>query len=66
MLAGEPLFVCRYHMSGGAPADPRSSAGGGAKEGDVDTLAVAEAPEKVVRTAVRVARLIGDGLYGWT
>ncbi len=64
VLAGEPLFVCRYHMSRGHWQILDHSAGGGAKEGDVDTLAVADAPEKVVRTAVRVARLIGDGLYG--
>jgi glutathione synthase/RimK-type ligase-like ATP-grasp enzyme len=40
------------------------SAKGGAREGDVDTVAVTDAPEKVVRTAVRAARQIGDGLYG--
>ena len=33
-------------------------------EGSTVTLSVGEAPESVVRTAVRAANLIGDGLYG--
>ena len=33
-------------------------------EGSTATLSVGEAPEAVVRTAVRAANLIGDGLYG--
>ncbi len=64
VLAGEPLFVCRYHMSRGHWQILDHSAKGGAREGDVDTVAVTDAPEKVVRTAVRAARQIGDGLYG--
>jgi hypothetical protein len=32
--------------------------------GDFETLAVADAPKKVVKTALRAARLIGNGLYG--
>jgi glutathione synthase/RimK-type ligase-like ATP-grasp enzyme len=33
-------------------------------EGSTLALSVGEAPESVVRTAVRAANLIGDGLYG--
>jgi glutathione synthase/RimK-type ligase-like ATP-grasp enzyme len=33
-------------------------------EGRTVALAVGEAPEVVVKTAVRAANLIGDGLYG--
>lgn len=36
----------------------------GIDEGMADTLAVGEAPDHVVRTAVRAAGLIGNGLYG--
>lgn len=32
--------------------------------GDFETLAVEGAPKKVIKTALRAARLIGDGLYG--
>lgn len=64
VLAGEPLFACRYHMSPGhwqildhgRPGDPG--------EGDTDTLAVEAVPAPVVETAVRAARAVGDGLYG--
>ncbi|MDT8342306.1 MAG: RimK family protein [Longimicrobiales bacterium] len=64
VLAGEPLFVCRYHMSPGHWQILDHAAPQGSREGAVDTLAVADAPERVVRTAVRAARLMGDGLYG--
>ena len=33
-------------------------------EGSVDTLSVGEAPDEVVKTALKAANLIGDGLYG--
>jgi glutathione synthase/RimK-type ligase-like ATP-grasp enzyme len=32
--------------------------------GRVETVAIDDAPGSIVRTAVRAARLIGDGLYG--
>jgi glutathione synthase/RimK-type ligase-like ATP-grasp enzyme len=32
--------------------------------GNYETLAVADAPPAVVQTAVKAARLMGDGLYG--
>ena len=64
VLAGEPLFVCRYHMSRGHWQILNHAETGDAAEGAVDTLAIADAPKKVVKTAVKAARLIGDGLYG--
>ncbi|HSM04256.1 MAG TPA: RimK family protein [Longimicrobiales bacterium] len=64
VLAGEPLFACRYHMSRGHWQIMDHSRGGAAGEGEVDTLAVEDAPSGVVETALRAARLIGDGLYG--
>lgn len=64
VLDGEPLFVCRYHMSRGHWQILNHGAAGGLKEGNADTLAVADAPKKVVKTAVRAARQIGDGIYG--
>ena len=38
--------------------------GGRLRQGNAETLAVADAPEAVVKTAVRAAGLIGKGLYG--
>ncbi|MDT8449923.1 MAG: RimK family protein [Wenzhouxiangellaceae bacterium] len=64
IIDGRPLYVCRYHMARGHwqiinHADVR-----GAAEGNVDTLAVGEAPDAVVKTALKAASLIGNGLYG--
>lgn len=58
-----PLFVCRYHMP------PKhwqivKRAAGRPEYGKVDTMAVEHAPAGVVRTALKAANLIGDGLYG--
>jgi len=33
-------------------------------EGKVDTMSISEAPEEVVKMALKAANLIGDGLYG--
>ena len=33
-------------------------------EGDFDTLPLEEVPEKVIKTALKVSQLIGNGLYG--
>ncbi len=63
VLDGRPLFVSQYFMAPGhwqvikRETERRV-------EGRTVTLAVGEAPEIVVRTAVRAANLIGNGLYG--
>jgi len=63
VLEGRPLYVCKYLMAPGhwqvvkREADRKL-------EGATVALPVGEAPEVVVRTAVRAATLIGDGLYG--
>lgn len=58
-----PLYVCRYHMAPGhwqiIKHEPARKV-----EGRIVTLSVGEAPEVVVKTALRAANLIGDGLYG--
>ncbi|MES1927063.1 RimK family protein [Salinisphaera sp. T31B1] len=64
VLGGKALYVCQYLMAGGHWQIVDYAAEGGASEGDSRTLAVEDAPAHVVRTAVRAANLIGDGLYG--
>ena len=64
VLAGEALYACRYHMSRGHWQIINHSVKGDAHEGEADTLDVADAPARVVQTAVRAARRIGNGLYG--
>jgi len=63
ILNRRPLFVCKYYM-----ADEHwqiiDHAKSSKKEGRAETLRAEEAPVKVVRTALKAANLIGDGLYG--
>lgn len=64
VLGGEALFACRYHMARGHWQIVRTGPTGFRRYGRVDTLAIDDVPKKLVDTAVRAARLIGDGLYG--
>jgi glutathione synthase/RimK-type ligase-like ATP-grasp enzyme len=65
VLEGEALFVCKYFMARGHwqiynwASRRRTDVWG-----QYETLAVADAPRAIVRTAVKAARLMGDGLYG--
>ncbi|HSV20445.1 MAG TPA: RimK family protein [Casimicrobiaceae bacterium] len=63
VLDGRPLYVCKYLMAPGhwqvikREHDRKV-------EGATVAMAVGEAPEIVIDTAVRAANLIGRGLYG--
>ena len=60
-----PLYVCRYHMAQRHwQVIKRDEQGKSSSEGNSETLTVGEAPDEVVKTAVKAANLIGDGLYG--
>jgi glutathione synthase/RimK-type ligase-like ATP-grasp enzyme len=63
VLAGEPLFACRYHM---APGHWQiiDHAWEVPSEGEVEPLALGEAPAEAVALALRASSLIGQGLYG--
>ena len=64
VLGGEPLFACRYKMASGHWQIVRYDAKGAPRYGGADTVALDDAPPLVIETAVKAARLIGDGLYG--
>lgn len=64
VLDGRPLYACRYYMASGHWQIIKHDGEAGPDEGKADTLAVGEAPERVIRTALKAASLIGDGLYG--
>lgn len=64
VLDGQPLYVCKYFMARNHWQIVKWKDDGGSLEGKAETMSVEEAPEKVVKTAVRAAALIGDGLYG--
>ena len=65
VVDGRALYVCRYHMARRHwQIIKRDASGNKRGEGMADTLAVDAAPKAVVSTALKAARLIGDGLYG--
>jgi glutathione synthase/RimK-type ligase-like ATP-grasp enzyme len=63
VLDGRPLYVCKYLMAPGhwqvVKREP-----GRRVEGATVALAVGEAPDIVVKAAMRAANLVGDSLYG--
>jgi len=64
VLGGEPLFVSQYKMARGHWQVAKQQKDGGLTFGATNTIAVDQAPREVIETAVKCARLIGDGLYG--
>lgn len=61
----QPLYACRYHMARSHwQILKRDSSGVKKAEGRSDTLAIEEVPRQVLKTALKAANLIGDGLYG--
>lgn len=61
---GHPLFVCKYYMADNHWQIVKRESNGDREFGRIETLPVEHAPEQVVRTALKAANLIGDGLYG--
>ncbi len=63
VLGGEPLFASRYGM---APDHWQivKRDDDGVQEGNAETLPVEDAPQDVVKLAIRAANLMGEGLYG--
>lgn len=64
VLGRRVLFVCRYYMAPGHWQIVKHEGSGRWCEGRTVAYAVAEAPEDVVRVALKAANLIGDGFYG--
>lgn len=62
ILDRKPLFVCQYYMS--ASHWQIIDHAGSGEFGKMTTLAVEDAPAKVVETALKACNLIGDGLFG--
>ncbi len=69
VLDRQPLYACKYFMARGHwqiynHAVDKVHAPEADYEGDFETMSVEQAPSRIVRTAVKAANLIGDGLYG--
>ncbi len=64
ILNGEPLFVCRYYMTGEHWQIYNHGKEGRFEEGGFDAIALGDAPPEVMQCALAAAALIGKGLYG--
>lgn len=65
ILDGRPLYACKYFMARGhwqIYNNERVDDTG--FDGDFETVPLELVPKKIVRTALKAANLIGDGLYG--
>lgn len=64
VLDNQPLFACKYYMASGHWQIYDWKSGEEDPSGDADTISVTDVPKKVMRTALKAASLIGDGLFG--
>ncbi len=64
ILNRQAIYVCKYYMSARHWQIVNHAAKGKSREGNAETFAVEDAPAEVVKTALKAAHLIGDGLYG--
>jgi glutathione synthase/RimK-type ligase-like ATP-grasp enzyme/ribosomal protein S18 acetylase RimI-like enzyme len=64
VLDHKPLFACKYYMAKGHWQIYNWKSESKNMEGNAETLPLDQVPEKVVGTALKASRLMGDGLYG--
>jgi len=64
ILNREPLYVCKYFMARKHWQIYERAKDGKTYSGKAETIPINEAPQKVLKTALKAANLIGDGLYG--
>ena len=67
ILNGEAIFACRYHMAQGhwqIINNEKKKKDKYLYIGPIDTIPLYQVPDKVARTALKAASLIGKGLYG--
>ncbi len=65
VLDGKPFYACRYYMAKGHwqiynwDAKKKDD-----QDGNADCLPIEKVPEKILKNAVKAAKLMGKGLYG--
>lgn len=64
VLDNKALFACRYYMAKGHWQIYDWHNIQGENEGDTEAIPLNKVPEKIIKIALKSARLIGDGLYG--
>ncbi|HEX3657225.1 MAG TPA: RimK family protein [Pirellulales bacterium] len=60
----QPLYACRYHMVQKHWQITQKDDRGARRYGRTETLPIQQAPRQVIKTALKAANLIGNGLYG--
>lgn len=58
------LFVCRYYMAHRHWQVIQHVGDGTTREGHWDAISIGEAPDELIKTALKACNLVGDGLYG--
>lgn len=64
VLGGKPLFVCQYLMARHHWQIVKHETGGRPLEGGFKSFSLADVPPAVLKTGVKPANCIGNGLYG--
>lgn len=64
VLAGRPIYACRYFMAKGHWQIYNHSARPSQQSGESETLPTHDVPRHVLKAAIEVASAFGDGLYG--
>ncbi|MCB0421066.1 MAG: RimK family protein [Bdellovibrionales bacterium] len=64
VLGGEVIFVCKYYMANNHWQIIDNESNGKDKEGEHESVPVAEADPKLIRFALHATNKIGNGLYG--
>ncbi len=64
ILDQSPLYACKYYMAQNHWQIYNWKSESKTNWGNVETVPVTDVPPEVIKTAVKAASLIGDGLYG--
>ncbi|MEJ7643840.1 MAG: RimK family protein [Chryseolinea sp.] len=64
IIDGKPLYVCKYFMAAEHWQIVNWNGKKQEQEGEVETMAVDQAPAGLIRTALKATALIGKSLYG--
>ena len=64
VLGGKVIYVCKYYMARNHWQIVNWKEGGYTRFGKSETIAIDKAPKKLLSTAIRATKLIGNGLYG--
>jgi len=64
VIGNHPLFACKYYMAKGHWQIKNNISTTESEDGDVECFPIHKVPNRVIETAVRCSKLIGDGLYG--